>query len=508
MMYAVVGPGEQPAGARFETIMWARGGCFDYTCTLRIHFSLPSEPMNQMAIPAVVNELLNSEQLEYCVQGSADERVEGSALTGGFARATLLEDSNGSLVAIYRSDRLLDLAALGRFTGRELRALNPEAVHRICEPLLLDFVPALPGLLDMPVVADRRTLEGTQILLSIGSGESLISLPRNAFLQLLDARGCAIGEFSIALAELAVMPNTDGDQDDIISALGKFTSRRMRKRLEDTLEFPPLPEMGQKIIQLGANPLADIKDLADIVEMDPPLSAQVVSWAASPYYAAPGNIRSVQDAIVRVLGFDLVMNLALGLALGKTLHVPRDGPYGYRLYWRQAVYCAAMMEALVKAMPADRRPQLGEAYLAGLLHNFGFLLMAELFKPQLELVCRYCEANPHAGYSAVERFLLGVTRDQLAAFLAAYWQLPDAVCTALRYQDQADYAGPDAAITRVLYVARNQLAQHGLGMAPVLPLSDELLDDLGLARNRLTEVIEHVFAASEDLSRIAQTLAA
>lgn len=54
-----------------------------------------------------------------------------------------------------------------------------------------------------------------------------------------------------------------------------------------------------------------------MVETDPALAAQVVSWAASPYYASPGKIRSVEDAIVRVLGFDLVINLALGLALGK-----------------------------------------------------------------------------------------------------------------------------------------------------------------------------------------------
>ena len=42
-------------------------------------------------------------------------------------------------------------------------------------------------------------------------------------------------------------------------------------------------------------------DLADVVETDPSLAAQVVSWAASPYYAAPGKIRSVEDAIGRVL---------------------------------------------------------------------------------------------------------------------------------------------------------------------------------------------------------------
>ena len=52
------------------------------------------------------------------------------------------------------------------------------------------------------------------------------------------------------------------------------------------------------------------------METDPALAAQVVVGRPRPT-AAPGKIRSVEDAIVRVLGFDLVINLALGLALGR-----------------------------------------------------------------------------------------------------------------------------------------------------------------------------------------------
>ena len=99
-------------------------------------------------------------------------------------------------------------------------------------------------------------------------------------------------------------------------------ARRIQQRLEATIEIPPLAETAQKIIKLRVDPNATIDDITGVVETDPALAAQVVSWAASPYYASPGKIRSVEDAIVRVLGFDLVINLALGLALGKTLSLP------------------------------------------------------------------------------------------------------------------------------------------------------------------------------------------
>ncbi len=66
-------------------------------------------------------------------------------------------------------------------------------------------------------------------------------------------------------------------------------------------------------------------DLANVVETRSGPGAHD-HWAASPYYAAPGKIPPREDAIVRVLGFDLVINLALGLALGKTLSLPSDQP--------------------------------------------------------------------------------------------------------------------------------------------------------------------------------------
>jgi hypothetical protein len=139
--------------------------------------------------------------------------------------------------------------------------------------------------------------------------------------------------------------------EEITQAVQAFTARRIQKRLEETIEIPPLADTAQKIIKLRVDPNATIDDITGVVETDPALAAQVVSWAASPYYASPGKIRSVEDAIVRVLGFDLVINLALGLALGKTLSLPKDHPQQATPYWQQSIYTAAVIEGLTRAMP-------------------------------------------------------------------------------------------------------------------------------------------------------------
>src|SRR5690606_24620028 len=149
-------------------------------------------------------------------------------------------------------------------------------------------------------------------------------------------------------------------------ASSKLTSLRILQRLEDTLELPPLPETTQRIMRLRSDPKAVMGHLVDIVESDPGLAAQVVSWASSSFYASAGQVRAVHDAVSRVFGFDLVMNLAMGLALGRALKHPSDHPAGYVDYWQQAIWQAQSAGILASMMPRGKRPLFGLAYLAGL----------------------------------------------------------------------------------------------------------------------------------------------
>jgi HD-like signal output (HDOD) protein len=159
-------------------------------------------------------------------------------------------------------------------------------------------------------------------------------------------------------------------------------------------------------------------------------------------------------------------------------------------------------------MPTDSRPPTGFAYLGGLLHNFGFLILAELFKPQLQLVCRYTEANPHLGHWAVERFLLGVTREQMAAWLMRFWHLPEPICSALRFQQEPAQAGEHEKLALLLHVAGRLLRQQGIGTASAERVPGTLLARLGIRPEDAHTVIERIRESGEDLRSLARDLAA
>jgi HD-like signal output (HDOD) protein/prolyl-tRNA editing enzyme YbaK/EbsC (Cys-tRNA(Pro) deacylase) len=454
-----------------------------------------------MQLPEAVSNVLDAGGIPWSPVELAAEPAQATV------RPVLLQDAAGRVLVLVAADSLLDLDALNRFTGRELIATPAEAVTPLCAARGLRSLPSVPRVLDLPVIVDQRLLASSELSLDAGTGGAQLQMSGTAFRALLESGGCAAADFCVALDEIPPAA-ASADVAEIGNAVARFTARRIERRLEDTLDFPPLPEIAHRIIRISADPYASVSDLARVVEIDPSLSAQVVSWASSPYYAAPGKVKSIQDAIVRVLGFDLVMNLALGLALGKTMRLPKEGRYGYRNYWLQAVHGAAMVEGLCKAMPSSLRPGLGHAYLSGLLHNFGFLILAELFKPQLQLVCRYTEANPHLGHWHVERFLLGVSREQMAGWLMRFWHLPEEVCAALRFQQTPEQAGEHAVLARVLHLATRMLREQDIGSAPLQPIEDSLFAELGISRSDALAVSERIHGSTEDLKAIARDLAA
>lgn len=459
-----------------------------------------------MSLSASIIQFLDQFELEYQLTEPLDTPQWHDQLlrSRSAARASLLEDDQERVLAVFPADCMLDLSAVNKLLGRNLVAMGPNLLNKLFERYELSSMPALPGLAGLTTVVDQRLLDAPILYLDPGNSAQMLELPKKEFEKL--TKNAQFGEIAVSLATLET-PLRGDNETLITNSVKHFTELRVKERLEETLELPPLPDTAQRIIQLRVDPNADISDLAHIVETDPSLAAQVVSWAASPYYSAPGKIKSIHDAIVRVLGFDMVLNLALGLSLGKTLSMPRDGVFGVTRYWQQSVYMAAAMEGLVTAIPRDHRPGFGMAYLSGLVFNFGYLVMAEVFPPYFTRLCRTLEANPHVDHPQVEKHLLGVTRDHIASWLMELWSMPEEVVYALRYQNEPDCQGDLAAYAKLLFVARRLLAQRGLPCGPRLEVPAQVYVDLHLDPVKAEATIDNILESSAELEHIASQMA-
>lgn len=459
-----------------------------------------------MSVPASVLQQLESQNVKFNVATYDTKSAQLSLVDSDSApclvKSMLVRDSQGHAQVILPANRLLDLDAMFRHFGRRFEALPAAEIRPLVNDRGLTGIPAVPAWEGMPTYIDDSLLKKDELLLESGNLSHVLKVGRNQFASLMASS--KIGAITVPMPKLITDPALDESQ--ILQSVDKFTERRIRQRLDETLELPPLPETAQRIIKLRADPNSDISDLANIVEIDPSLAAQVVSWASSPYYSAPGKIRSVHDAIVRVLGFDMVLNLALGLSLGKTLSMKALDKEDIDNYWRGAVFSAATVEGLVTSIERQHRPGFGMSYLSGLMNNFGYLVLAEIFPPYFENIKRMAAANPHIPSAYIEQHIIGVTGNQIASWLLDNWNMPQEVVTALRQKYNVDYDGEYSEYAKLAYVAHYQLANLGFGDSLGGEIPEKMFSDLHLDPETARTTVENILESGEDLNEIAKKM--
>lgn len=404
-------------------------------------------------------------------------------------RVVHLADHTGRLQVLFPESSMLDIAAVSRITKRRFEPIahshsngdaliKPNSVMTILEA---DMLAGSSFSIRTKSNGQRRDISSSEL-------KKLFSGPLNSF-----------NNISID-APLIKKPvdNHEDDEEQILQALGRFQSIRLKQRLEETLEIPPLPASSNKIIRLSSDNSSGTDELCEVIALDPSLAAQVVSWASSPYYGAPGSIESVEDAIIRVLGFEMVMNLALGLSMKNAFKTPEEGPRHYQDFWLDSVTNAVLVESLVKAMPAEKRPKIGHAYLAGLLHNFGFLAISTILPPHFSILSRYQEANSHLPAELIEMQILHFTKEQLGSWLLRYWSLPDNIWTAIRYSKKPHYYGEHAILAKLLYVS-HQLRND-------VEIEPEVLSQIGLSLEEAEACQQEVYQSSAELHKMADLI--
>lgn len=291
--------------------------------------------------------------------------------------------------------------------------------------------------------------------------------------------------------------------------------RAIEQRIEQVYELPPMPELARRILQLQSDPKSGSSQLANIVQLDPSLAAQVIRYASSAYYGYRGRISNIQDAISRVLGYDLVLNLSLGLAAGRSFRIPDGGPLGLSRFWEHAILSAVLAQKIGDRVPVGRRPPAGMSYLCGLLHDFGVLLLGHLFLPEFQLLNKFAAANPDKTLTELEGRLLGMggARDLLAmgharigAWLMEAWKMPEPIVVTLLEHHNPAYRGEYEVAVHLVQLS-DFLLLHESDRPSPSELPEANIHVLGVDPDLVVPVVADVFGKKSELLTLA-TLAA
>ena len=289
--------------------------------------------------------------------------------------------------------------------------------------------------------------------------------------------------------------------------IGCFTPPAdMRQKVSQINALPPLPRSAHRILKLGSDPLADARKLGELIEQDPLLTAQVIRWASSAYYGYRGKITSVQDAITRVLGFDFVFNLALGLASLAPLKSARDGQIGTKMFWTHSLASTCLMKALSEKIPAPNRPEAKQIFLAALLHNIGFPLFGDQFSEEFNYLNTLIKANPTLTVFNLENFAFGVDHTLLGVWLMNTWSMPKPLTDVVYNHHNPYYLGDNCQLNLLTFLNDCLLGQIGIGDARHQTCPDEVFTRLQLSVVTCNEILDKLGDSVESFAKTAEML--
>jgi len=256
-----------------------------------------------------------------------------------------------------------------------------------------------------------------------------------------------------------------------------------------------LPDACFKVKALMEDESSTIEDFASIISIDPSMTSRLLQIANSAIYSFQGEISTISRAIT-IIGTQAIYSMMLVDVAATAFKHFSNQAIDLKRFWRTSVYCALAAKNL--AITAGIR-DIERLFVAGLLQNFGELLVAKI-TPEIAQGCEKYSTDTLPW--ALQLNTLGYTYTDISAELLSIWQIPEKIILPIRHFNQARDIQINKDV-KVLYLA-SRLAL--IDSHPDMFTQEQLLDEkmyqgLGISPFNLTAAAE--FAAQEAESILA-----
>jgi HD-like signal output (HDOD) protein len=219
----------------------------------------------------------------------------------------------------------------------------------------------------------------------------------------------------------------------------------------DAVKVPPYPAVALRLQELVRREDYGLREVVNLVSGDPALAAEVIRCSNSAYYGG-GEITSLQPAINRV-GATEVVRLALVSGLAATARSSGALTAVKRRCWQDSVASALICQIIAK----HRGLAPDDAFLCGLLHDFGWLLGLSGLE---EIIAAHPTVAPRDASSWSE--MIDRLHLELGLVLAARWELPQLLNDAISLHHEAGHVdSPHEAMIAVVKAADQVVALLG-----------------------------------------------
>jgi HD-like signal output (HDOD) protein/CheY-like chemotaxis protein len=250
-----------------------------------------------------------------------------------------------------------------------------------------------------------------------------------------------------------------------LAARDRVPDKKLQTVVISLRSLPSLPQVHQTLMAELENNQGASGVIGQMVAQDAGLSAKVLQLANSPLFGREYVVSNPSEAVF-CLGTGMITAVVLSQTLFKHFQASSHPEFCLSQVWNHCWDTAALAQCYCREYQLPRQTR-DEAFLAGLLHETGRLILMANFPGEYQTACAAARVA-QSPLAPRLREIFPAAPCEIAAFLLDLWGMPDSVVAAvsmLEHPERENAAGFSA--VSALYIA-DQIASRGSPPDPFL----------------------------------------
>ena len=207
-------------------------------------------------------------------------------------------------------------------------------------------------------------------------------------------------------------------------------SAKVKRKLDSLTELPAIPIVMTTVLNEFESEQYNAKQLATLIEQDQVLTAKILKAANSPFYGLAQKISTVDLAIV-ILGSNIIKEILMGLLfqqISKKFSKKIDPKiFNTQSFWKYSIFCGSASRYIARKLGYKL---VSEAFVTGLMHDIGLLILIDTFKTNFAKV-RKLQVQGGYTLTEAENLVFECTHADVGAWIAERWNFPEKILKAL-----------------------------------------------------------------------------
>lgn len=261
-----------------------------------------------------------------------------------------------------------------------------------------------------------------------------------------------------------------------------ISSERVKQAIGRVGRLPSPSTLYYELNQALQKATTDMAMITHIIEQDMAIAAKLLQLVNSSIFGLRRRIASLEQAVT-MLGVRQIRDMVLATHVFESFPKRKDDRGLNLERLRNHSVSVGKLARSIMLEQGDSRDHADQAFVSGLLHSFGMLVLAANGFEKYNKAVDYCRRKNRT-LTEVEKVLFDITHAEAGAYILGLWKIPPVIVEAvLMHQTPGALPSANWSPLAAVHVADALIHEYENGGAPYpgTPLDQTYIEKLGLA---------------------------